>query len=77
MPSCFRILCYHVNIEFCKQEEEYIFFAGVGVGTDMQKTLFKKSMSLSAGTVRERESGEKMQRTRTSAGEGCLSPSIS
>lgn len=48
----------------------------MGGGTDMQRTLFKKIISLSAGTVRERESGEKMQRARTPAGEGCLSPSI-
>lgn len=42
MPSCFRILCYHVNIEFCKQEEEYIFFAGVGVGTDNAENTFQE-----------------------------------
>lgn len=43
----------------------------------MQRTLFKKIISLSAGIARERESGETMQRARTPAGEGCLSPSIS
>lgn len=32
----------------------------MGGGTDMQRTLFK-IISLSAGTARERESGEKMK----------------
>lgn len=45
-------------------------------GTGMQKTLFKKMITLSTRTARERGSGE-MARMRTPAGEVYLSPSIS